>query len=115
MEAYLSLGLTQSFTTHVYLKSFFNHIFSHGLVDKEEALYFLSQPENNPRHLLKEGLLRAKKLSCLLLGKTEGCEDDALYSPEGLLAERLNANELPELLNKTLGRLYRAQQTFSVD
>ncbi len=129
LEAYLSLGLNQSFATHVYLKSFFNRIFSHGLMDKEEALYFLSQSENNPRHLFKEGLRRAKKLSCLLLGQREGanaieafaplgeeqCEDNGLYSTEGLLAERLNTNELPDILNKTLRRLYRAQRTFSAD
>ena len=129
LEAYLSLGLTQSFASHAYLKSFFNHIFSHGLMDKEEVLSFLSQSEKNPSDLFKEGLLRAKRLSCLLLGKNEGaravevfatlseesCGDETLYSAEGLLAERINSNELPHILNKTLRRLYRAQKTFSVD
>ena len=112
LEAYLSLGLNQSFANHPYLKSFFNHIFSHGLIDKEEALYFLSQPENNPRNLLKEGLLRVQKLSCLLLGTVgeESCQDEALYSAEGLLAEKMNTNELPDILNKTLRHLYRAQK-----
>ena len=123
------LGLNQSFHQNKYLQTFFDPMFSNNLLDLSALKQAYSKDTiGTPlayNQIYSTGLARVKKLSCFLLGRTDGINllpefsdseencSDQMITDTGLLADRLNQDETPTILQNALKQLEELHLTFS--